>query len=248
MTNFDGHTSMGGEHYQFPPTEWTKILDPMRRESIYSELYAKYWKPLYVYLRGRGFNNEEAKDLVQGFFTDKVLGQELIRKADRTRGRLRNFLLTAIKNYAIIAQRGKKPHQILDEKSEKPTKDSDPETEFNRAWADELLQQVLKDLKTECARKGKAVHWTLFQEWLLKPDVEADNIRLADISIKHGIMNASKAYNMISNIKERFRMILRNHMLCLVDSDEEVDTEIADFIYLFSQESTRPYKFLCIFI
>jgi len=230
---------MGGKNYQFPPTEWTKILNPLRRESVYSELYSKYWKPLYAFLRGRGFTNDQAKDLVQGFFTDKVLGQELIQKADRTRGRLRNFLLTAIKNYAIIIQRGKSPQQGLDEKAEKPATSSDPEAEFNRAWADGLLQEVLKELKTECSRKGKAVHWRLFHEWLLEPDVEADNVRLADIAAKHGVASASRAYNMISNIKERFRAILRNHLIPLVDSEEEVDAEIADFINIFSQESTR---------
>jgi hypothetical protein len=238
MTNFNGHTSMGGKNYQFPPTEWTKLLDPFRRESLYFELYARYWKPLYFYLRGRGFSNEEAKDLVQGFFTDKVLGQELIQKADRTRGRLRNFLLTAVRNYAIIIHRGRRPQRGLDEKAERPTKGNDPETEFNRAWADDLLQEVLKELKTECSRKGKTVHWKLFQEWLLEPDVEANNVRLADIAAKHSVASASRAYNMISNVKERFRAILRNHLAPLVDSDEEVDREIADFINIFSQQST----------
>ena len=239
MANFIGYTSMGGKNYQFPPTEWTKILNPPQRESIYSELYVRYWKPLYAYLRGRGFTNDQAKDLVQGFFTDKVLGQQLIQKADRTRGRLRNFLLTAVKNYAIIIQREKRPQQGLDPKIEKPARSSDPEIEFNRAWADELLQEVLKELKTECSRKGKGVHWKLFHEWLLEPDVEANNVRLADIGVKHGIKDSSKAYNMISNIKERFRAILRNHMLDLVDSDEEVNMEIVDFINIFSQQSTR---------
>jgi len=234
MTNFEAHTSLGGQNYQFPPTEWTKILNPSRRESLYSELYTRYWKPLYFYLRGRGFTNEEAKDLVQGFFTDKVLGQELIQKADRARGRLRSFLLAAIRNYAIIIHRGKRPQQGLDEKAERPAKGGDPETEFNRVWAEELLQQVLKELETECSRKGKAVHWRLFREWLLEPDVEADNVRLADIAAKHGITCASRAYNMISNIKERFRAILRNNLVPLVDSDEEVDAEIADFINIFS--------------
>jgi len=230
---------MGGTNGQFPPTEWTKILEPLQRESVYSELYTKYWKPLYFYLRRKGLNNEEAKDLVQGFFTDKVLGQELIQKADKTRGRFRNFLLTAVRNYAIIAQRNKILQEGLDEKAEIPAKAGNPETAFNRAWADELLKEVLKELKTECSRKGKTVHWQVFQEWLLEPDVEANNIRLADISAKHGVSSASRAYNMISNIKERFRIILRNHMLDLVGSAEEVDREIADFINLFSQESTR---------
>jgi len=233
MTNFNSHTTMGGENYQFPPTEWTKILNPLIRESLYSELYAKYWKPLYVYLRRRGFGNEEAKDLVQDFFTDKVLGQELVQKADKTRGKFRNFLLAAIRNYTIIAQRGKKSQQTLDEKTKKSTKMSDPETEFNRAWADELLQEVLKELKNECSRKGKIIHWQLFREWLLEPDVEANNVRLADIGARYGVTNATKAYNMISNIKGRFRMILRNRLVALVGSDEEINREIAEFINLF---------------
>lgn len=233
MTNFNSHTTMGGENYQFPPTEWTKILNPLIRESLYSELYAKYWKPLYVYLRRRGFGNEEAKDLVQDFFTDKVLGQELVQKADKTRGKFRNFLLAAIRNYTIIAQRGKKSQQTLDEKTKKSTKMSDPETEFNRAWADELLQEVLKELKNECSRKGKIIHWQLFREWLLEPDVEANNVRLADIGARYGVTNATKAYNMISNIKGRFRMILRSRLVALVGSDEEINREIAEFINLF---------------
>lgn len=230
---------MGAGDYRFPPTEWTKILDPSRRESVYSELYAKYWKPIYFYLRGRGFRNEEAKDLVQGFFTDKILGQELIQKADRTRGKLRNLLLIAVRNYAITAQKNRIPQQGLDEGAEMPAKAGNPEAEFNRAWADELLKEVLKELKAECSRKGKAVHWRLFEQWLLEPDVEAGHIRLAEIGKDYGVTSPSKAYNMIANVKERFRTILRNHMLALVDSEDEVNAEIADFISLFSQETTR---------
>ncbi len=239
MTNYRDHTSIGGNSSQFPPTEWTRISHPIHTESLISELYARYWKPLYAYLRGRGFSNEEAKDLVQGFFTDKVLGQELLKKADRTRGKLRNFLLTAVKNYAMTKQRGKKSHQSLDQDIERPAKGCDPETEFNRVWADELLQQVLQELKQECHRKGKDIHWKLFQQWLVEPDVEAENVRLADISASYGIMNAAQAYNMIANIKERFRFILRNHLRLLVDSDEEVEVELGNFLNLFSKDTPR---------
>ena len=102
-----------------------------------------------------------------------------------------------------------------------------------------MLQQVLKELRTECSRKGKDVHWKLFEQWLLEPDVEADNIRLADIAAGHGVVEPSKAYNMISNVKERFRTILRNHLAQLVSSDEEIDAEIADFVNIFSLRPPR---------
>ena len=239
MAKFNDYTSLGGKDYHFPPTEWTKILDPLQRESLYSELYAKYWKPLYSYLRTRGFSNEKAKDLVQGFFTDKVLGQELIQKADRSRGKLRSFLLTAVRNYAIVASRGKRLQQGLGTKTDDLAKRGNPEADFNRAWADDLLHQVLKELQIECRRKGKIAHWRLFNEWLVDPQVEGNDVRLRDIAAKHDIHEAAKAYNMISNMKERFRKIMRNHMGQLVDSDDHIDSEIADFIEIFSRQSTR---------
>ncbi len=139
----------------------------------------------------------------------------------------------------MTMQRGKKPQQNPNSDLERPAKTGDPETEYNRAWADQLLQEVLQELKQECHRKGKDIHWKLFQQWLLEPDVETENVRLADISASCGITNAAQAYNMIANIKERFRIILRNHMRLLVDSDTDVEVEINNFLSLFSRETPR---------
>ena len=87
------HTSLGGEGRTFPPTEWTRLIHCPQREVVLAELCRKYWKPVYCYLRSMGLGNEQAKDLTQGFFTEKVLGQDLVQKADREKGRFRNFLL-----------------------------------------------------------------------------------------------------------------------------------------------------------
>ena len=83
------YTSLGGMNRQFPSTQWTMFLDPKQRRFILAELCTKYWKPLYHYLRCKGFSNEEAKDLVQGFFTENVLGREFLERVDRMRGRFR---------------------------------------------------------------------------------------------------------------------------------------------------------------
>ena len=79
------NTSYGGLNSRFQTTEWTKIVNSTIGKSILAELYSKYWRPVYSYLRRRGFSNEKAKDLIQGFFSEKVLGQQLLQKADRTR-------------------------------------------------------------------------------------------------------------------------------------------------------------------
>ena len=72
MTKRYDDTSYGGPNSRFQTTEWTKILNSGLGESILAELYAKYWRPVYSYLRRKGFSNDEAKDLIQGFFSEKV--------------------------------------------------------------------------------------------------------------------------------------------------------------------------------
>jgi len=201
-----------------------------------AELYRKYWKPLYHYLRCRGYNNDKAKDLVQGFFTDKVLGQEFIQRADRSKGKFRTFLLIAAKNYALNVKRRERIPQKSDDESSAIV---DPEDEFNRAWAQELLSEVLKELEAECDLKGKTTHWEMFKAWLLEPAIESSETQMSDICAKYGVERASQAYNMISNIKKRFRAILRSHLRLLVVSDAEVNGEIACFIKAFSKNTAR---------
>lgn len=226
------HTSMGGAARQCPPTEWTRILLGRQNEAVLAELYEKYWKPIYCYLRTMGFGNEQAKDLTQGFFTEKVLGQELMQKADREKGRFRSFLLRAVHNYAISVYRAGRTQQSLDTGSELRGAGADPETEFDRAWADELLREVLQELETECQKRNKLTHWHVFRDWLLAPEQEGQNMR--DICLKYAIPEAATAYHMVENLKRRFRVMLRDHLSPLAGSDEDIEAEIHRFIEIFS--------------
>jgi len=212
------------------------MLTHPQREIILAELCRDYWKPVYCYLRTMGFRNEQAKDLVQGFFTDKVLGRQFVQKADRTRGRFRSFLLRSVRNYAINAQRNVRPHGALDETQHAHFTTADPETEFNRAWADQLLQDVLQELEDECRQRNKMTHWHIFHDWLLEPQVGGKKRAMSDLCAKYGLADASKAYHMIENVKRRFRAMLRAHLEGVVLSDPDIDAEIREFIGVFSRD------------
>jgi RNA polymerase sigma-70 factor (ECF subfamily) len=229
---------MGGVTRQFPATEWTWLLRGDRQEAILAELYQKYWKPIYCYLRSMGFGNEHAKDLVQGFFTDKVLGQELARKADREKGRFRSFLLRAVHNYAVSVKRGDKALQSLHPDQEDPRLVDAPEAEFNRAWADQLLHEVLNELEQECRQRDKLKHWRLFQEWILEPEIEATRA-MSEVCLKHGVADVSIAYHMIENVKRRFRALLRDRLSALAASEQDIEAEIREFIEVFSGRPAR---------
>jgi RNA polymerase sigma-70 factor (ECF subfamily) len=233
------NTSYGGSNSRFQTTEWTKIVNSTLGKSILTELYTKYWRPVYSFLRRKGFSNDQAKDLIQGFFSEKVLGQQMLQKADRNRGKFRTFLLTSISNYAIDLNRKKRPMKELDEGIEKSTDIDNPEIEFHIAWAKELLQSVLEELEAECRSHDKIIHWEIFRAWLLESNVADGKVNMSVICAKYSIDDVNKAYNMISNIKGRFRKILRRRLRHEVDSDAEVDGEINKFIQIFSRSSTR---------
>jgi len=239
MTRPYDHTSLGGDARGFPPTEWTRILSCPHREAVLAELCEKYWKPIYCYLRSMGFGNEQAKDLTQGFFTEKVLGQDLAAKADREKGRFRSFLLRAARNYAISVRRAGRMHLSLDDDHEVEDARGNPETEFNRAWADGLLQEVLEELELECRERNKLTHWQMFHDWLLEPQIEQKKEAMDQICVRYGVPDTSTAYHMIENVKRRFRSILRDRLSTLVGSEEEIKMEIRDFIDIFSAGPAR---------
>ena len=233
------HTSLGGKAQAFPPTEWTRLLNCPQRAAVLGELCERYWKPVYCYLRSIGLTNEEAKDLVQGFFTDKVLGQELIGKADREKGRFRSFLLRSVHNYAVSALRSSKRCVSLEAAPDVGTAADEPEVQFNRAWADQLLQEVLKELELECSARGKLIHWCVFRDWLLEPERDQDNRRMSDICRRYGVPDASMACHMVENVKRRFRAILRDRLALQAGPDTEAEEEIHRFIDVFSRRSAR---------
>jgi hypothetical protein len=62
---------------------------------------------------------------------------------------------------------------------------------------------------------------------------------MKELCDRFGIDSAARAYHMIENIKRRFRSILRDELLSLVDCDEEVDAEIGNFINIFQKSAAR---------
>ena len=67
------------------------------REAI-SSLCQTYWYPLYAYLRRRGLDPEDARDLTQGFLTSLIERQDF-QGLRQDRGRFRAFLLASLKHY-----------------------------------------------------------------------------------------------------------------------------------------------------
>jgi len=236
------YTEMGGLGKAFLTTHWSLIenmdgRDNDRNDALIELLLKKYWKPVYCYLRRRGYPNEEAKDLTQGFFQEVVLGRKLIDKADRTKGRFRSFLLTALNRYLINIhhEQATKRHipktKHFSDISDLPEAVTTltPEDSFTYAWVSALLEEVLKQVKEECERTNKVLHWRIFHDRTLHPIMEGgDTPTLEAVCEKHGISDTAKASNMIVTVKRRFQTILREYLRQSVMSDREAEEELKE--------------------
>ena len=181
-----------------------------------------------------GFPNDQAKDMVQGFFTEKVFSQELIERADRNRGKFRNLLLVAMRNYVINLQ--KKRHlPIVEYRDAHISKLDSPERAFDRAYGEQVLSAALKALQEECRKRGRIGHWHLFQEWLVEPQVEGEGDTMSELCAKYGFSNPAQAYKSVFKMKARFRTILRKSLQSLAEDEDGIDVEIERFISIFSK-------------
>src|SRR5579859_7537551 len=81
----------------FPTTHWSEVLaagDSLMAGSgeALEKLCSGYWRPIYAYVRRRGYVQSDAEDLTQAFF-EHFLERKLLTVADRQKGRFRTFLL-----------------------------------------------------------------------------------------------------------------------------------------------------------
>jgi len=252
MGNRYKDTTMGGAKGAFQKTLWSdiedaKTLNETRRRAIIDKLIKMYWKPVYCYLRRKGYANEPAKDLTQGFFHEIVLGHKLIQQADETKGKFRTFLLTALERYVVSVHRKESAKKRMPSEGIIEIEAVDfpdflgarskvnPECAFSYALVADLLDQVLERVKDECYNTGKATHWEVFSAKILDPIF--DNVSsppLAVICTKYRVENEVKASNMIVTVKRRFRLVLKNRLRQFVSSDSQVDEEFSDLVKILS--------------
>jgi len=245
------YTRIGGGGGRFPTTHWTVIdqVEPgnaAQSQILIGRLVTDYWKPVYCYLRRKGYGNEEAKDLTQGFFQEVVLGRKLIERADPARGRFRTLVLTALDRYLANVHRSQTAQKRIPPDKLIPLDSSDvpeaacsltSEDSFNYAWVSELLDRMLEEVQAECCRRGLATHWNLFHDRVLRPLVEdAEPPPLAEVCERYGVEEATKASNMIFAVKKRFRGALERHVRQSVASDAEISEELAELAHFLARE------------
>ena len=233
----------GGESFAFATTHWSVVLaaqgESTAADAALEKLCRTYWRPLYAFVRREGRNVEEAQDLTQAFFA-RLLERRDFDAVRREKGRLRSYLLVALKNFlanewprARAIKRGEGRALIpLNELLERAGADMEPadtltpDKIYERRWALTVLEQVLERLGQEYRDDGKGVLFDRFKQLLAG---EPDHPVQAQIGTELGMSeNAVKqAYH---RFRQRYRELLHDEIAQTVAVPGDIEDELRHLI------------------
>lgn len=173
------HTANTG---RWPSTQWPDLaalraagLDPEHRRRLNHKLYTAYNRPVFEYLLALGFPPDAAEDARQRFFLNVLVHRKLLERADKRRGRLRDFIRRALRQFASNLRReaaalkrgGGILHDGLDALNTTPDAALAPDEQFDRDWALGIIQRTEAKLAAEYHDREKSALWET-----LRPNIE----------------------------------------------------------------------------
>jgi RNA polymerase sigma factor (sigma-70 family) len=218
----DADTVIGGWRRRFPSTRRSLISaatgDGHVAHEAVGAIIAAYWKPAYKYIRLKwNRDNEDAKDLVQGFFA-ALLDGNLLSNFDPSQASFRTYLKVCLDRFvmkqdesAARLKRGGDARMLaLDfdaaEQELAFANRAVPADElFQREWQRQIFALAIEDLRQHAAATGKLLLLQIFEEYDLADDPRP---KYQDLAAAHGVSVSSVTNALAWARRELRRMVL----------------------------------------
>ncbi len=219
----------------FAPTRWTLIQrakgDSPEAKTALRELCEIYYAPVVSFIQHwrRDRDEDTARECAHAFF-ESILARESLGQPDQTKGRFRNYLLGAVKNFlmeqrtaASTAKRGgsQQPQPLRDDTQGKDVDD----TQFDRVWALAIIRHAIDELRDEMDASGKTAVFQTLKPWL---DGDASGPQ-AHAAQKLG-MSETAVKVAIYRLRQRFRSKVRTEVLATLHDPREIDEELPHLV------------------
>jgi len=201
-----------------------------------SDLLTTYWLPLYRYVCNRGLDRDAAQDAVQGFFTD-FLERDVIDRLDPERGSLRGLLKTSIRNYInrerqrqqTIKRGGTTRIVQIGEMDLADAKAEDPETAFDRAWAETVFERASQRLQAEFATGRRRGPITAFLDYF-----QSDALDYRVCAERHD-MTVTGLKSFMHRTRKRYRSLLLEEIGDTLAKGSDPEAELHYFVDLLQR-------------
>jgi RNA polymerase sigma factor (sigma-70 family) len=240
----DPDTDIGGAQQRFPVTNQSAIAaarsdDHVVRQRAFDTILTSYWKPAYKYIRLKWqANNEDAKDLTQGFFAN-AFEKNHFANYDARKASFQTFLRTCLDGFVAnerkagkrLKRGGDVNHFQLDFLSAEDeiamqsmqANDLNAEDYFHREWVRWMFTMSVDTLRERCQAAGRNVHFQLFEAYDLKDD-DATPVSYSSLA-KTFNLDQSTVTNYLAATRRDFRRIVLDKLREITATHEEFRTE-----------------------
>ena len=234
----DPDTNIGGARRNFPKTNHSAVVavrsgDPQQRQRAFDAILESYWKPVYKYIRIKWrVNNEDGKDLTQGFFAN-VFEKNHLASYDVSKASFQTFLRTCVDGFVANQQKAQQRLKrgggveitsldFTDAETEfaqhPPAADVTPEEYFQREWARNLFALAVEDLRLTYEQSDKVVRFQIFERYDLEDSPE--KVSYSSLADEFGLTTTT-VNNHLAAARRDFRKTLIEKLRQLTATEEE---------------------------
>lgn len=228
----------------FATTHWSVVLSaggsdsPVAHEAM-AEFCRSYWYPLYVYVRRKGYDPADAKDLTQEFFA-RLLEKRWLAGVESTGGKFRSWLLGVMNHFlahewtkARAQKRGggrtllSLDDEVTEERYQRePVDHCTPEALFDRRWALTLLQEAGTRLRKEYEQGGKGELYHALKGFV-SMDATAPGYKEAaeQLKLSPGALRVA-----VHRLRQRYQEVVCAEIGRTVARPDDVDEELSNLL------------------
>lgn len=243
-----------GRRSDFAVTRWTLVVrakgDSPEARAALAELCEAYYNAVLAFLRKERRSHDEARDLAQDFFA-RILSGSGFAGADQNRGRFRSYLLGALKHFLgeahARAHRQKRgggcAPESLDAIHETESGDGarlqlpdinaiQPDANFDREWALEVMRRALSALEAELTAKGKRGEFEILKSSLAGEGVALPVAEAARrLSMSEGALKVA-----MHRLRKRFGELVRSEITETLRDPAQAEEELHHLVAALSHD------------
>ena len=233
----------------FPRTRWTLVVqaasvdEPSAQDAL-AVICESYWQPIYDYLRRCGNKPEDSEDLTQGFFAH-LITKESLSRARQERGRLRSFLLAALKQFLCQESRRENAikrgglanvtsldHQVAENRySGRMVDHASPDVQFERSWAVELTDKARERLARDYLGRGQRDLFVGLSEFL---SWDKGNHAYGEVASRLGLTETNLRSH-VYRMRQRFREALEAEIAETLTDPTQLQDELRHLMSVLRQ-------------
>jgi RNA polymerase sigma-70 factor (ECF subfamily) len=237
----------------FSTTHWSVIAACAGEEdatglahAAVTQLCRGYWAPLYSFARRRGYNRDDAQDVVQGFFAH-FLANKAYAQSDRRKGKFRSFLLASLKHYMADAwdreralkRGGGREFVLLDDDIQQAETQwsqrstgavMDEDRHFEQEWASALVVRALQRVSEDYQTESKSQLFAALKPFLCGGSGLPTQENIA-AELK---MPVQTLRSHLSRLRSRYRELLRDEVTRTVSETDDIELELRHLCHVLT--------------